>query len=71
MGSVGTTVDPRTQHPDVGKQVTIRSRNSWMNGQWGVVKMVDGNTYYVAPYNSSTEALVFTRRELRFNKNGG
>lgn len=66
MGSTG--VDIRTKHPDVGKQVTIRAKNSWMNGEWGVVKLVDGKTYWVAPYNSDKETLVFERRELRFRK---
>ena len=48
----------------VGRQVTITAKDSWAYGEWGIVKMFDGEYYHIAPWNDSVE-LVFTRDEFR------
>lgn len=60
-------VDPNL-HPDVGKQVDIRSRSSWANGEWGIIQRVEGDTYYVGIAGDTKHALVFNKSELRFKK---
>lgn len=53
-----------TRQELIGKEVTIRCRDSWANGEWGIVKDYDGENYHVALWNGR-EQLIFTRSELR------
>ena len=61
----------KTDSNDIGQRVTIKSKDSWLNGEWGVIKAVDADgNYYVAPYGAENESLIFTRDELRFKRKG-
>jgi hypothetical protein len=47
----------------VGTKVFIRAKESWANGEWGIVRSFDGNDYHVA-IAGGQESLVFSRTEL-------
>ena len=51
----------------IGKQVTIRCKASWANGEWGIIKAYDGKFYHIAIWNGEQQ-LIFTRREFRVDK---
>lgn len=51
------------QIPDESR-VEIKSPGHWANGEWGIVKLFDGNEYHVA-INGGSEQLVFGAPELR------
>lgn len=50
----------------VGKTVYIKT--GWCSGQWGVVKLFDGEYYHVSPWGDDSVALVFYRNEIRVPK---
>lgn len=53
----------------IGQQVTIKSKESWLYGGWGVVIAVDNDgNYHIAPYGTESESMIFTRDELRFSR---
>lgn len=49
-----------------GTKVIIKTGD--LKGEWGVVKMFDGEYYHVAPWNDSKQALIFERSELKVMK---
>lgn len=51
----------------IGKKVIIRCKDSWANGEWGIIRDYDGEDYYIAIANGNDE-LVFTRKEFRVVK---
>lgn len=53
---------------NVGDKVSIKSPESWADGEWGIVKEIDGDTYYVAIANDPDAQLVFDKSELRKTK---
>ena len=48
-----------------GTKVIIKTGD--LKGEWGVVKMFDGEYYHVAPWDGN-EALIFERSELKVMK---
>ena len=50
---------------EVGKKVKIKSPSSWANGEWGIIKGIDGDDYYVAIANDPHQALLFAKEELK------
>ena len=50
---------------EVGKKVKIKSPSSWANGEWGVIKGIDGDDYFVAIANDPHQALLFAKEELK------
>lgn len=52
----------------IGKYVTITARESWAYGEWGTVKMFDGEYYHIAPWNDDRVELIFTRDEFRVRR---
>lgn len=73
MGSTGKAVKENNSlysmnnHPDIGRKVFIDTKESDEYGNWGIIKRVDGDEYFVAMNNGNME-LVFNRDELRFEK---
>lgn len=53
---------------NVGDKVSIKAPESWADGEWGIVKAIDGDTYYVAIANDTDTQLVFDKSELRKTK---
>jgi transcription elongation factor len=53
----------------VGDKVQIRLGQSWMSGEWGIVREVNGDEYHVAPYNDEKMALIYSRAEIRLARN--
>ncbi len=52
----------------IGKEVTITTKDSWAFGEWGIVRMFDGEYYHIAPWNDEKISLVFTRDEFRVKR---
>lgn len=52
----------------VGTKVDIKSPESMYNGEWGIVKLFDGDYYHVAIANGN-DCPIFERNELRVPKN--
>lgn len=49
----------------IGKKVYITAKDSWACGEWGIIKMFDGDYYHIAIANEENMDLVFTRNEFR------
>lgn len=52
----------------IGKKVTIKSEDSWANGEWGTIVDYDYEYYYVAIADDKNMTLQFTKKELVFKK---
>ena len=52
----------------IGRQVTITDKDSWARGEWGIIKYIDNDDYYIAIANDSDSTLVFKRNEFRVHK---
>lgn len=49
----------------IGKKVKIKeTSSSWLAGGYGIITMVDGDTYYIAPYGDKEMDLCFAREEF-------
>lgn len=46
-----------------GMRVEIRTKDSCYDGEWGIVRYIDGNEYHIALWNGS-EQLIFNRDEI-------
>ena len=52
----------------IGKQATITTKDSIYYGEWGTIKMFDGEYYHIAIYNDADMAVIFTRDEFRVRR---
>lgn len=53
---------------DIGKEVIINSPGHQLDGEWGIIRMIDDDGfYYVSPWNGE-ESMVFDRSELRIKR---
>lgn len=51
----------------VGKVVTITTKDSWAFGEWGVIKMFDGEYFHIAIANGNP-CLIFSKDEFRVER---
>ena len=56
------------KHNIIGKFVTIKDKYSLWNGEWGIVKFVDGDYIYVAIANDESSMPVFTRDQIKVRR---
>lgn len=47
----------------------VEIKRGWHKGDWGVVKMFDGQYYHVAIFGDENECLIFERDEIRVPRN--
>lgn len=52
----------------IGKEAIITDKDSYLNGEWGIIKYYDGEYYHIAPWNG-TETMVFRRKEFKVRRN--
>lgn len=52
----------------IGKEVTITTKDSWVFGEWGIVKMYDGEYYHIAILGDEKCLLIFERKEFKVNR---
>lgn len=52
----------------VGTVVDIKSPDSCYNGEWGVVRYFDGDSYHVALWDGN-DCPIFDRKELKVRRN--
>lgn len=49
----------------IGKKVWIKDNvDSWMAGEWGIIKDFDGENYYIAHADNPDMELIFARSEF-------
>ena len=53
----------------VGKYVIITDKESNYCGEWGIVKMFDGDLYHVGIANDNKSAVVFDREQFKIPRN--
>jgi len=51
----------------IGREATITAKDSYLNGEWGIIKYYDGRYYHIAPWNG-TETMVFERKEFKVRR---
>jgi len=52
----------------VGKKVIITDKESWFYNEWGTIKEVDGDFYYVAIADGLDSVPVFNRDQFKVCK---
>lgn len=45
-------------------QVIVKAKDSWANGEWGIVKAIYGEDCFVAIANDPNQQWVFSKKEL-------
>lgn len=53
----------------IGQEVRITNKESRDFGNWGIVKLFDGQDYHVAMNGDGNAQLAFSRSEFRIPKN--
>ena len=49
---------------NIGDMVYIRDSNSIYNGEWGIIKRIDGDDYYIAINNGTDSIPVFNKDQF-------
>jgi len=52
----------------IGKEVIITAKDSYLYGEWGIIRYYDGDYYYISPWGGE-ESMLFDRKEFKVKKN--